>query len=129
MQEDKGGDDKAAEPQYKRVKHAAPRGPTGPRVVWVSRRTRQAHLIKRLSTALLGKNEPLIINALGAAILPAVNLALELNRRWNNGLVLEYATGTVKLNDELQPLADGVDVRMEKRLNSSIRITVTRRRK
>ncbi len=116
-----------SEPRFKRVKRAAPKGATSARVVWVSRRTRQAHLIKRLS-AMLDKNEAVMVNGLGAAVLPAVDLCLELNRRWNNNLTLDVITDTVQLTDEMRPLEDGEDASVETRLNSAVRIAVKRKK-
>jgi ribonuclease P/MRP protein subunit RPP20 len=118
-----------ADASFVRVKHVAPKEATNPRVVWVSRRSNQAHLLRRCSELLDKEGSEVVINGLGAAIVAAVNLSLELNRQWNDQLVLDVATSTVSLTDELRPLADETDSKIETRLNSAVRIIVRRKPK
>jgi hypothetical protein len=110
---------------FVRVKHVAPKDATASKIFWVSRRSNQAHLIGRCSTML--EKGDIVLNGLGAAILTAIDLSLELNRRWNNQLVLDVKTTTVELTDELRPDGDGLDTKIDTRFNSGVSISIRKR--
>eukprot|EP00048_Salpingoeca_helianthica_P003407 m.67104 g.67104 ORF g.67104 m.67104 type:complete len:124 (+) comp12688_c1_seq1:1857-2228(+) len=65
------------------------------------------------------------IHGLGAAIPLAINLAMELQRRFDDSLVVSPATSTVELVDDVL-LPDGT-VTATTRNNSAMHITVRRR--
>ncbi len=129
--EDNGDKQTIAEGSFVRVKHLAPKSKkqNGARSVWVSRRSNQAHLVRRCSALLDSPGDAVTIHGLGAAVEAAANLSLELRRRWNEQLVVDVQTTTVELTDELRAMGDNVDSKIETRLNSSIIITLRRKNK
>jgi hypothetical protein len=117
------GDDGPGE--YRFVKHPAPKQKPKKTDIFVSRKSRRTHLVKRINKMLF-KGQTCVVHGLGAAIQPAIELCLELNRRWDGKLKLECLTDTVALMDELQPLQTGLEAKVETRFNSSIQITIKR---
>ena len=114
------------EASFRFVKHAAPKTKPAVHDIFVSRKSRREHLIKRC-TKLLFSGKHVVVHGLGAAITPAAEMCLELNRRWDGKLRLECETDTVALVDELQPLKEGLEAKVQQRLNSSLRVTIKRR--
>ena len=70
-----------------------------------------------------------MVYGLGAAMNVALEMCLELNERWDDKLILDVTTDTVELMDEYIPEIDGVEAKVETRLNSSVRIIITRKKK
>ena len=70
-----------------------------------------------------------MVYGLGAAMNVALEMCLELNERWDDKLILDVTTDTVELMDEYIPEIDGVEAKVETRLNSSVRIVITRKKK
>uniref|UniRef100_A0A1B6EPU9 Ribonuclease P protein subunit p20 n=1 Tax=Cuerna arida TaxID=1464854 RepID=A0A1B6EPU9_9HEMI len=76
---------------------------------------------------LIGEGESeIVLHGIGAAIQRTINLALQLNEKYQGSVELHVETSTVTLVDDLEPLTDSADYETQTRQNSSIVIRVVK---
>ncbi|KAG8039823.1 hypothetical protein G9C98_000552 [Cotesia typhae] len=107
-------------------KTTPPSFPRRKKDIYVSNKSSIQALIKKCEKLFDSGETELIIHGLGAAQYRAYELALQLQSIHQGTLGLDVRTGTVKLTDDLEPLTDEGDYKLNHRLNSSTHIRVFR---
>jgi len=80
----------------------------------------------RCEKMLNGEWDEIVLHGLGAAINRAINLALQLQRRFMTSIEMDIRTSTVQVNDDMWPLLDELDTQSRSRNLSAIHIRLFR---
>lgn len=107
-------------------KRLPPRLPREKNEVYANKKSSfQAQLSRCEKLLQSGENE-IIIHGLGAAVVVAVNLALQLRDRFHQTVDLDVRTDTVDIVDDLEPQDDETEPATSTRQNSAIHIRIFR---
>ncbi|XP_057341953.1 ribonuclease P protein subunit p20 [Microplitis mediator] len=107
-------------------KTTPPSFPRRKKDIYVSNKSSIEAQIKKCEKLFDSGETELVIHGLGAAQYRAYELALKLQSIHQGTLGLDVRTGTVQLTDNLEPLTDEGDYKLNSRFNSSTHIRVFR---
>ena len=90
--------------------------------VYISRKTDFKAQEGRCMKLLDSEYEEIFIHGLGAAVNRAINLALQLERKYLGMVELETETSTLEVTDQLLPLLDDLEAKSRSRFISAVHI-------
>lgn len=93
-------------------------------VIYVSTKSSVKGLLRKIDELILKGESEIVIFCLGAAIQRGILLALQVAE--NHSFSISTNTSTSMLIDDLEPTTDEADYEIQKRLNSAVRIILTK---
>jgi len=110
--------------EIKMIKRPAYHGKGQMNDIFFSRKRPRAIYLKQIKKMIMAGNKMIKILAVGAAILGAVDLALQIEREFAN-IKLEVKTGTITLIDDfVDEYENEIEGKTKVRLNSTIEIMI-----
>ncbi|XP_046396599.1 ribonuclease P protein subunit p20 [Ischnura elegans] len=113
-------------PNYALKKRLPPRLPRKKNEIYATKKTPFKAQLARCEKLLQEGESEIIIHGLGAAVVVAVNLALQLRDVFHQTLDLDVRTDTVDIIDDLEPQDDETEPATSTRQNSAVHIRVFR---
>ncbi|CAG2058974.1 unnamed protein product [Timema podura] len=115
-----------SDPDHVIKKRLPPRLPRRINDIYVTNKTNHQSQVSRCEKLLDSGESELVIHGLGAAVAKAVNLALQLQDKYQGIVGLSVNTSTVDIVDDLEPTTDQADYDTQTRHNSSVHIRLYR---